>query len=172
MKQSFAEIFSRWEEEHSEEKKNKKSKTEETRHVSPVVSKPFSDIYSQWENIHDEKRAIEESKSFSEPEADHSPTISELRRMKVQDCLDLHEKFLEQSLELTEKFIDSSWEKGYRKIRIITGKGIHSPGGEAVLRPSVIKAVKKNRHVREYDLNPPASEGGSGAIILILKENK
>lgn len=135
------------------------------------MKQDFADIYSKWESTHDETKAINK-KTQAEETRYVSPTVSELRKMSVQDSLDLHQKTKDDAMVRTNSFIDLSFQKKLRKIRIVTGKGLHSPNGEAVLRPAVIEAVRANRNVREVDTNPPASEGGSGALIIILKENK
>ena len=86
----------------------------------------------------------------------------------AQDELDLHEMRLEDALEATGSFLDRSHSRGLRKVRIITGKGIHSKKGEAVLRPAVIDLCRSHSKVREVTV-PKASEGGSGALSVILK---
>lgn len=131
--------------------------------------KDFASLYAQWESSHDESSAIEK-KANSNPQPKYEVTITQLRNMKVQDELDLHNLLLDEALINTKAFLDSSWHKGYRKVRIITGKGIHSPNGESVLRPAIIGLVKNNPHVREADFSPKAADGGSGAIIIILKK--
>ena len=134
-----------------------------------MAEKSFADLYAQWESTHDESSAMEKrAKSQSEPK--YEITITQLRNMKVQDELDLHNLLLEQALVQAKAFLDSSWHKGYRKVRIITGKGLHSPNGESVLRPAIIGLVKNDPHVREADYSPKAADGGSGAIIIILKK--
>lgn len=135
------------------------------------MKQDFAEIYSKWEMSHDETNAIKKKTQIEETRT-VSPTVSELRKMKVQDSLDLHMRKLEDAVVLTRSFIDLSWQKKLRKIRVITGKGLHSPDGEAILRPQIIEVIRNDSHVREFDANPPSSEGGSGAVVIILKENK
>lgn len=131
-------------------------------------SKSFADIYSQWEKTHDEEREIARRAKASEAVGEDGPTINQIRRMAVQDELDLHEMLLDDAVAATRSFLDSSYSRGLRKVRIITGKGIHSKNGEAVLRPSVISVCRNHPKVREVTV-PKASEGGSGALTVILK---
>ena len=80
----------------------------------------------------------------------------------------IHEMLLDDALAATRSFLDSSYSKGLRKVRIITGKGIHSKNGEAVLRPAVTEVCKNHPKVREVTV-PKAVEGGSGALTVIFK---
>ena len=131
-------------------------------------SKSFADIYSQWEKTHDEGREIARRARVPEATGEDGPSINQIRRMSAQDELDLHEMLLDDALAATRSFLDSSWSKGLRKVRIITGKGIHSKNGEAVLRPAVTDVCKSHPKVREVTV-PKAAEGGSGALTVIFK---
>lgn len=128
----------------------------------------FADIYSQWEKTHDEHREMQKRARAGEASVGDGPSINRIRRMDAQDELDLHEMVLDDAVAHTRAFLDNSYAKGLRKVRIITGKGIHSKNGEAVLRPAVIDICRSHPGVREV-LVPKASEGGSGALSVILK---
>ncbi len=128
----------------------------------------FADIYSQWEKTHDEQREILKRAASSERTEDAGPSINAIRRMEAQDELDLHEMLLEDAVVAARLFLDRCWSRGLRKVRIITGKGIHSKNGEAVIRPAVTAVCRNHPKVREV-LVPKASEGGSGALTVILK---
>ena len=131
----------------------------------------FADIYSQWEKTHDEDREIRKRARASESAMEEGPSINQVRRMEAQDELDLHEMILDDAVAHTRAFLDNSFAKGLRKVRIITGKGIHSRNGEAVLRPAVIGICRSHPGVREV-LVPKASEGGSGALSVIMKARR
>ena len=133
-----------------------------------MAGQSFADIYSKWEQEHDEKGAINKKIRSSETESKQGPTISQVRSMKVQDELDLHEMILEDAIKAVNDFRDIRYKKGFRKVRIITGKGLHSDNGTSVLRPAVIQLVNNHPKVRETFV-PKASEGGSGALSVILK---
>ena len=133
----------------------------------------FADIYSKWMQTHDEDAAIskrlkDRSQNGSNIKGSNSPSINALRQMKAQDELDLHNFKLEESFVAVKAFLDQSKARGLRKVLVITGKGIHSAGGEAVLRPAVSAAIANHPAVRET-FTPKAAEGGSGAIAVILK---
>lgn len=133
-----------------------------------MAAKSFADIYSQWEKTHDEEREIARRAKASEASGESGPTINQIRKMAAQDELDLHEMLLDDAVAATRSFLDSSYSKGLKKVRIITGKGIHSKGGEAVLRPAVIDVCHSHPKVREVTV-PKAVEGGSGALTVIFK---
>ena len=132
----------------------------------------FEEIYNQWTRAHNERAAIDKSKKrdASDEEKQKSfESINHIRRMSIQDHLDLHGLFLEQAITEVSAFLDSCAARKLRKVRIITGKGLHSPGGVAVLKPDVISVITNHKAVREIDTNPKAKDGGSGAVIVILK---
>lgn len=133
-----------------------------------MSGKSFADIYSQWEKTHDEGREIARRARVSDAPKDNDPSINQIRRMAAQDELDLHEMILEDAAVATRQFLDRSFARGFRKVHIITGKGIHSKNGEAVLRPSIIRICLSHPKVREVTV-PKASEGGSGALTVIFK---
>ena len=114
------------------------------------------------------KRLKDRSQNGSNIKGSNSPSINALRQMKAQDELDLHNFKLEESFVAVKAFLDQSKARGLRKVLVITGKGIHSAGGEAVLRPAVSAAIANHPAVRET-FTPKAAEGGSGAIAVILK---
>ena len=133
-----------------------------------MSGKSFADIYSQWEKTHDEGREIAKRARLSEGPKEGEPSINRIRRMAAQDELDLHEMLLDDAVAATRSFLDSCYSRGLRKVHVITGKGIHSKNGEAVLRPAIIGICQNHPKVREVSV-PKAAEGGSGALTVILK---
>ena len=133
------------------------------------VAKSFADIYEQWTKTHDESSAMDKRyRKTADPNKAVKDSINEIRRMKAQDTLDLHSYTLDEAMIMTRNFLSSSKQKGFRKVLIITGKGLHSAGGEAVLRPTIINIATSHPSVREVS-TPKAAEGGSGALVVILK---
>ena len=72
--------------------------------------------------------------------------LAEERRKKgikgyppVQALLDLHGETALSAEQKTLLFVQASIHQGLKTVRIITGKGLHSPGGKAVL-PDVVEA--------------------------------
>lgn len=163
-KSSFSDILKQWEESQKEPKKDPNPvKVEKT-------EKSFAEIYDSWTKTHDDEKAMKKAKQGS-GERKAEITINQIRKMDAQDELDLHEVKLEEAKVQVTDFLEQSYKKGYRKIRIVTGKGLHSKGGEAVLRPMVLSLVNSSCYVREA-FTPKACEGGSGALVVILKGRK
>ena len=135
-----------------------------------LMGKSFAEIYAQWTHGHNEvEQIVRCGKSDDESNTKQLLTIGELRRMRIQDSLDLHGLLLDVAMKEADEFISSSVKRGLRKVRIVTGKGLHSPGGEAVIRPAIIAYLKASKAVREVDENPKPEDGGSGAVVVILK---
>ena len=97
--------------------------------------------------------------------------------------LDLHGSSLRESNEMVKKFISESFNLGYKKLLIVTGKGLRSKSYDnpyvseklSVLRYSVPEFINNNENlnskiisISEADLK----DGGDGAIYIFLKNNK
>ena len=136
-----------------------------------MAKQSFADIYSQWESTHDEAKALSKRAKDDRPNHGKEPSINEIRRMNVQDEIDLHQMRLDDAVKAASEFLEESRKRGLRKVRIVTGKGIHSENGEAVIRPAVLALCKESPHIREVSV-PKAAEGGSGALSIILKAGK
>lgn len=132
----------------------------------------FADIYKQWTSSHDEDKALKKRLAGSERQGVEFVSINAIRRMKVQDELDLHGVRFEDAVSTAVSFVEDCYARGLLKIRIITGKGLHSPGGRSIIRPEIINSVRFHHCVRECVLNPKVEDGGSGAVILILKSKQ
>ena len=136
-----------------------------------MAKQSFADIYSQWESTHDEAKALSKRARDDSPNHGKEPSINEIRRMNAQDEIDLHLLRLEDAVKEASLFLEESQRRGLRKVRIVTGKGLHSENGEAVIRPAVLALCKESSLVREVSV-PKAAEGGSGALSIILKAGK
>ena len=99
---------------------------------------------------------------------------------KLVPKLDLHGFTLNQANEVVKEFIEESYEKGLKKLIIITGKGLRSKSAENpylsekfnVLRHSVPEYIMKQESLNNKIINISAAEkkdGGDGAIIIKLK---
>jgi DNA-nicking Smr family endonuclease len=102
--------------------------------------------------------------------AGHSPDIlRKLRRMQwpIEDEIDLHGMTLDEAVIATGRFIDEAMRYGLRCVRVIHGKGLRSPGGEPVLKGRIRQLLAARDDVRAF-VEPPAAQGGSGAVLVLL----
>lgn len=115
------------------------------------------------------------SESFSE---DSIPSQAEPRRMKQlkqgkitpDASLDLHGcKRLDVAAKISY-FLQNSQHHGYRTVIVITGKGLHSESGEAVLREEAERFLTSQSCdvVVEWG-RAPKQYGGSGALVVFLR---
>ena len=97
--------------------------------------------------------------------------------------LDLHGLSLNQANKIVKKFVIDSFEEGYKKLLIITGKGLRSKVHKNpylseqmnVLKHSVPEFIKNDEDLfdkisRMSKANP--KDGGEGAFYISLKQQK
>lgn len=85
--------------------------------------------------------------------------------MPAEAELDLHMMTRDEARKEVTAFLEEAEMHGLRKIRIITGKGLHSEGGTGILN-SYVKGLL-DRGGYEYQ-NARYDEGGEGAIEVLL----
>ena len=101
---------------------------------------------------------------------------------KVQK-LDLHGSSLVEANEMVKNFIIKSFNGGYKKLLVVTGKGLRSKSYDnpylseklSTLKYSVPEYIKNDENlnkkisrISQADLK----DGGEGAIYIFLKNNK
>ena len=95
--------------------------------------------------------------------------------------IDLHGYSIEDANKVVEEFIISSYEQGVNKLKIVTGKGLHSQNEEnpyvskdlSILKYSVPDFITKNKKLINLinDISDAKIEdGGSGAFYIYLKK--
>jgi DNA-nicking Smr family endonuclease len=96
-------------------------------------------------------------------------TLRKLRRghWVVQDELDLHGMNRQQALLSTSDFLRENRKRGARCVRIIHGKGLGSRQREPVLKGLLRKWLVR-ADVLAFS-QAPANQGGSGAVLVLLK---
>ncbi|MBC8204379.1 Smr/MutS family protein [bacterium] len=83
-------------------------------------------------------------------------------------ALDLHGLTQEEAFKEIRNFILGSKLKGYYLIKIIHGKGLHSPG-EAKLKALVIHYLNnEGRNLYSSWQYAPDNQGGEGAVLVFL----
>ena len=125
-----------------------------------------------WQNFLSKKEKL--------PDKDYS--YSKNKVIKFSE-IDLHGFTLEQANKEIEKFINESFNHGINKIRIVTGKGLHSENEKnpyvskdlSILRYSVPEYIKQNNELMKLILEfkeASIEDGGDGAFYIYLKKNK
>ena len=110
--------------------------------------------------------------------------FKEIAKKNLQiKSLDLHGHSLEEANEIVERFIRKSYEEKVGKIKVVTGKGLHSKNEDdpyvskdlGILKYSVPEFINKNKDlmkkiigIEEADIK----DGGSGAFYIYLKKSK
>lgn len=96
--------------------------------------------------------------------------LRDLRRGRwvIQDEIDLHGLNRDGARQLLADFLAESLKRGLRCVRVIHGKGLGSPGRQAVLRRLVRGWLMHRIEVLAYCQAKP-QDGGEGAVIVLLK---
>ncbi len=106
---------------------------------------------------------------------------SSVKKISKAISIDLHGYSLDEANVAVEKFIIENHEKGYSKLIIVTGKGLHSQNEKdpyvsktlGILKYSVPEFIKKNSHLMKKITNISEAEiedGGGGAFYVYLKK--
>ena len=97
--------------------------------------------------------------------------------------IDLHGFTLDDANKEIEKFIHECFNNGFNKIRVVTGKGLHSNNEQdphvskdlSILKYSVPEFIKNNielvKLINEFK-EAPVEDGGEGAFYILLKKKK
>ena len=135
--------------------------------VSPKDKKDWTDFTKQMGSILlKEEDSLEENKKKNK-----------IRR------LDLHGYSLDQANRIVKKFITESFDKNYRKLLIVTGKGSRSKSYDnpyisenlSILRNSIPEYIKNDENLNSIINKVTQAErknGGEGAINIYLKNRK
>ena len=97
--------------------------------------------------------------------------------------LDLHGSSLAESNKMVKKFINECFNRGYKKLLIVTGKGLRSKSYDnpyvseklSVLKYSVPEFIKNDENLNNKisrTSKAAIKDGGEGAIYIFLKNNK
>ncbi len=131
----------------------------------------------------DKKDWIDFTKQISNislKEADFLQNNTEINKVRK---LDLHGFSLSESNKIVKKFVVESFDQGYKKLLIVTGKGLRSKSYDnpyisekfSVLRYAVPEYINNdeslNNKVRKISI-ADIKNGGEGAIYIFLKSNK
>ena len=135
--------------------------------ISPKDKKDWLDFTNQMGNI----------------KAKESDLLKENIKLNEVKKLDLHGFSLIEANKIVKDFIINSFNSGYKKLLIVTGKGLRSKSHEnpylseklSVLRNSVPEYIKNDESLANK-INSISTanikDGGEGAIYVFLKNNK
>ncbi|KAF5389495.1 hypothetical protein D9757_004324 [Collybiopsis confluens] len=65
--------------------------------------------------------------------------------------IDLHGLYVKEAIAQTDNAIEDAKRRGVSEIHLIVGKGLHSQGGAAKIKPAVEELMKKHQLVAELD---------------------
>ena len=135
--------------------------------VAPKDKKDWLTFTKHLENIYDKDANFAKSRTI----------VNKIKK------LDLHGLSLEDANKIVKKFIIKSFEDGYKKLLVITGKGLRSKAYKNpylsermnVLKHSVPEFIRNDEDLfdkisRMSKANP--KDGGEGAFYISLKQQK
>jgi DNA-nicking Smr family endonuclease len=104
--------------------------------------------------------------------AGHGVRRDVLRKLRrghwvIEDALDLHGMNRVEAEVAVAEFLRRCVQRGRRCVRIVHGKGLGSRNREPVLKAKLRKWLLREE-VLAY-CQAPAAEGGSGAVLVLLK---
>jgi len=96
-----------------------------------------------------------------------------LRRGKwsIQRQVDLHGLRTDEARETLTTFIRDAHKQGIRCVRVVTGKGLGSPGKAPVLKDKVHRWLVQKAEVVAFVQAQPA-QGGAGALVVLLQPHR
>ena len=97
-------------------------------------------------------------------------TLRKLRRghWVTQQELDLHGHTVDEARGLLAEFLAQCLRRGLRCVRIVHGKGLRSRNREPVLKRKVAVWLMQREEILAF-CQAPRSDGGSGAVVVLLK---
>lgn len=88
----------------------------------------------------------------------------------IQDQLDLHGLRRDAARDAVAEFLRKTTRRGLRCVRIVHGKGLGSVNQEPVLKGMVHKWLAQKDEVLAF-CQAKAADGGTGAVVVLLKGN-
>ncbi len=131
----------------------------------------------------DKKDWIEFTKQMGNVSAKESDLPRKNNEINKVQKLDLHGSSLIKANEIVKKFIIKSFNDGYKKLLVVTGKGSRSKSYDnpylseklSTLKYSVPGYIKNDENLNKKIsriVQADLKDGGEGAIYIFLKNNK
>ncbi|KLO08681.1 Smr-domain-containing protein [Schizopora paradoxa] len=115
--------------------------------------------------LHEESLLLDET-AAAEIYAHHNPTRFDSVGFRISSSrCDVHGLYVAEAREYVKRFLETCIEKSLREVKVVTGKGIHSEGGEAKLKPAILEFLKGDPDVEEAKIE----ETNEGCILVRLK---
>ncbi|GAA6049287.1 hypothetical protein JCM3770_005923 [Rhodotorula araucariae] len=77
--------------------------------------------------------------------------FAENNSTQPQGSIDLHGLYVQEAIEYTEKAIADARNKGMPELRVIVGKGNHSPSHVAKIKPAIAQLMERERLTANLD---------------------
>ena len=131
----------------------------------------------------DKKDWVEFTKQMSNVSAKESDLPKKNTEINKVQKLDLHGSSLVEANEMVKNFIIKSFNGGYKKLLVVTGKGLRSKSYDnpylseklSTLKYSVPGYIKNDENLNKKIsriVQADLKDGGEGAIYIFLKNNK
>lgn len=95
---------------------------------------------------------------------------SYISQMKCDSRIDLHGLTRDEAWAQLDAFVGDCERRGFKKIMIVHGKGIHTKGTDPVLGEMVRKFIEVDKRLGTSG-HPESNQGGKGSTWVILKKN-
>ena len=123
-------------------------------------------------------RSVEDALESGNEDSFLRPGLSRelLRKLRrghwvVEDELDLHGLKVHEASERVSEFLGRCARRSRHCVRVVHGKGLRSPGREPVLKGKVRVWLARREEVLAF-CQAPANYGGSGALLVLLRDAK
>ncbi|GAA5846485.1 hypothetical protein JCM5353_008014 [Sporobolomyces roseus] len=135
-----------------------------------LMAKAFSDSQAAYtsgngEAAHELSTAGKRHQQLKEQYNDQAAEwiYRENNRVQPPGSIDLHGLYVQESIEFTEKAIDNARNQGLNELRVIVGKGNHSPSHVAKLKPAITSLMQRKHLTAQLDPH------NAGVIVVQLQ---
>ncbi|GAA5969547.1 hypothetical protein JCM11641_008153 [Rhodosporidiobolus odoratus] len=89
----------------------------------------------------------------------------ENNRTQSPGSIDLHGLYVQEAVDYTEKAIQQARSQGMQELKVIVGKGNHSPSHVAKIKPAITQLMEKERLSAHLDPN-------NGGVLVVLLQGQ